>query len=147
MQLSTRAIICRCPYFTKHKRINCPFSKEDKNFGYRSLSNSKNVNNVSNKIQYYTTFYTNNSSEDRQCHSVILYIQPQPVSFQNKAKLPKPFRIQSYVLHGYWLYSTVYCKHTPRNWIYGVCDYAKSAGQILTFEALLEAYQNSVFKG
>lgn len=49
MQLCTRAVICRCPYFTEHKRINCPFSKEDKNFGYRSWSNSKNVNNVTNK--------------------------------------------------------------------------------------------------
>lgn len=136
MQLSTRAIICRCPYFTEHKRINCPFSKEDKNFGYRSLSNSKNVNNVSNKIQYYTTFYTNNSSEDCQCHSVILYIQPQPVSFQNKAKLPKPFRIQSYVLHGYWLYSTVYCKHTPQElnlWSVWLCKICRADSDIWGF--------------
>lgn len=57
MQLCTRAIICRCPYFTEHKGINCPFSKEDKKLGYRSLSNSQNVNKVTNKIQYYTKLY------------------------------------------------------------------------------------------
>lgn len=57
MQLCTRAIICRCPYFTEHKGIHCPFSKEDKKFGYRSLSNSQNVNKVTNKIQNYTKRY------------------------------------------------------------------------------------------